>query len=142
MTILKRTMMIALTTFLVASTIGIIAVLYENVSFPKNEIFLSCDLGSKNFFTLIIDKAEKKVHWRGRKENKDKDRYVKNFTDTEIQIRWQNEKDMDVDFAINRLDGTFKISLLKPDKIDKSANYPKDYFKINRGNCYEKQQKY
>lgn len=54
----------------------------------------------------------------------------------------ENDKGFDIEFVLNRLDGRFDISILRPNDKRKTTDMLDSYFKTNRGNCYERQQKY
>jgi hypothetical protein len=146
MAILKKILMIVLVAFLAASTLGIVIAVYDNTSIFKNEILLSCEINSSNkevdFVTLVIDRKNEKVLWRGLKEGDTKNRDVKHFTDTEIKMSWKNNEGFDIDFILNRLDGGFYIEILKPkDDVDRKSK-DESYFSTHTGQCYERQQKY
>jgi hypothetical protein len=126
---LKTLFYITMTLFFI---IGIV-VIYNNTNFWKNRIYLSCEFNEfEDDFSLIIDKKNKKVLWRGKGANQDStQRKLESFTEVSINMNW-NRTGGKINFYLDRLTGKFKLIREENGKKDTEIT----------GRCLEKQKKF
>jgi hypothetical protein len=100
----------------VSASLGILAAVYVNTSLFKDAVYISCipdgnaDYQPNVTWTLVIDKATNTVAWNGEADT-DRGRTVEYVNPSAISMKWTNDADQDVEFWINRLEGTFRMDL-------------------------------
>ena len=129
---LKIIALVSVIALCLSVSIGIVAVIYFNTSWLRNEIYLSCtaeanaDYAGGFNWTLIIDKRDNKVMWEGFGNNA-KARTTEYLTASALRMKWDNDEGKKVTMHLNRLDGRFQMERPEEKSVPKLSGY-----------CYER----
>ena len=114
MRIIRPTLMISLSLFLIAATIGIAVAIYENTTLFRDRIYLACEASSSDAayagginWTLEIVKDTNEVIWNG--SVNEKFRRVLFISDSAIRMSWETRESKMVVLDLNRLTGAVTI---------------------------------
>lgn len=114
MRIIRPALMISLSLFLIAATIGIAVAIYENTTLFRDRIYLACEASSSDAayagginWTLEIVKDTNEVIWNGSETGRP--RKVVSFSDSAIRMNWETSDSKMIVLDLNRLTGAVTI---------------------------------